>query len=201
MAAYGAASSTTTSYAKILDATTGGDGSQPAKTTTLAYRKWLQKLRILDEVPAWLPTGSALKTLGQAPKHQLADPALAARLLNITAESLMSTRADLAGPLFESLVTLGVRALAQAAEAQVSHLRTHGGTHAVDLIVEGAEGEILALEVKLAGQVEPVDVAHLHWLRESFPDRNITAAIINTGKHAYVRPDGIAVVPLACLGP
>lgn len=200
MAAYGAASSTTTSYSKILDATTGGDGSQPAKTTTIAYREWLQKLWILDEVPAWLPAGSPLKTLGQAPKHQLADPALAARLLGITENSLMREHANLAGQLFESLVTLSVRALAQAAEASVSHLRLRGGAHEIDLIVEGPEGELLALEVKLASQVETADVAHLHWLREKLPDRRLTCAVIYTGQYAYVRPDGVAVIPLACLG-
>jgi len=39
--AYAAASSTTTMYSKILDAATAGDGSQPAKTTTIAYRDLL----------------------------------------------------------------------------------------------------------------------------------------------------------------
>ena len=35
LAAYAAASSTTTSYSRMLDATTGGDGAQPAHTTTI----------------------------------------------------------------------------------------------------------------------------------------------------------------------
>lgn len=200
MAAYGAASSTTTSYSKILDATTGGDGSQPAKTTTITYRDWLHKLWILDEVPAWLPAGSPLKTLGQAPKHQLADPALAARLLGITSTNLTHAKAHFAGPLFESLVTLGVRAMAQTVEARVSHLRLQGGTHEVDLIVEGPEDEILALEVKLASEITDTDVAHLHWLRSNLPDRAVHCAVINTGQYAYVRRDGIAVIPLSCLG-
>ncbi|MGL4831275.1 MAG: ATP-binding protein, partial [Propionibacteriaceae bacterium] len=48
LAAYAAASSTTTSYSKLLDATTGGDGTQPAKTTTMAYREHLSRLWLLD---------------------------------------------------------------------------------------------------------------------------------------------------------
>ncbi len=40
------------------------------------------------------------------------------------------------GALFESLVALSVRVFAQAAEANVGHLRTHRGDHEIDLIAE-----------------------------------------------------------------
>ncbi len=139
--AYAASSSTTTAYSRLLDATTGGDSAQPAKTTTGAYRDHLSQLWLLDPVPGWTPSHNAIKQLRQAPKHQLADPALAARLLGLTASSLLSsTGAHLAGPLFESLATLGIRTMAQAAEAAVGHLRTRAGEHEVDLIVEGFDG-------------------------------------------------------------
>lgn len=202
LAAYAAASSTTTAYSRLLDTTTGGDGTQPAKTTTIAYRDHLSQLWLLDPVPGWVPTNNPNRRLQQAPKHHLADPALAASLLNQTAESLLSPRgAHLAGPLFESLVTLGIRVMAQAAEASVSHLRLHRGDREVDLIVEGADGAILGIEVKLAADVSDSDVRHLHWLRDQVPDQVADLVVITTGTTAYRRPDGIAVVPLALLGP
>lgn len=201
LAAYAAASSTTTSYSKILDATTGGDGSQPAKTTTAAYREHLTRLWLLDPVPGWLPANNPIKRLQQAPKHQLADPALAARLLGLTSASIVSSSgAHMLGPLFESLVVLGVRVAAQAAEARVSHLRLLGGDREVDLIVEGPEGQVLAIEVKLAGAVDDSDVRHLLWLRDTIPDRVVDLVVVNTGPAAYRRGDGVAVVPLALLG-
>ncbi len=202
LASYAAASSTTTAYARLLDATTGGDGSQPAKTTTIAYRDHLTRIWLLDPVPGWLPANNPIRRLQQAPKHQLADPALAARLLDISATSLLGApHAHMAGPLFESLVTLGVRVMAQAAEARVSHLRLTGGDREVDLVVQGADGQILGLEVKLAPDVTSADVRHLIWLREQIPDRVADLAVITTGTTAYRRRDGIAVVPLALLGP
>ncbi|HCG56882.1 MULTISPECIES: DUF4143 domain-containing protein [Brevibacterium] len=202
LAAYAAASSTTTAYSRLLDTTTGGDGTQPAKTTTIAYRDHLSQLWLLDPVPGWVPNNNPNRRLQQAPKHHLADPALAANLLNQTAESLLSPRgAHLAGPLFESLVTLGVRVMAQAAEASVSHLRLHGGAREVDLIVEGVDGAIVGIEVKLAADVSDSDVKHLHWLREQIPDRVADLVVVTTGTTAYRRKDGIAVVPLALLGP
>ncbi|MFT4043826.1 MAG: DUF4143 domain-containing protein [Gordonia sp. (in: high G+C Gram-positive bacteria)] len=148
ISAYAAASSTATAYSRLLDAATGGGGAQPAKTTTIAYRDHLSQLWLLDPIPGWLPVNNAIRRLQQAPKHQLADPALAVRLLSLSASSLLgSAGAHMAGPLFESLVVLGVRVMDQAAEARVSHLRLTGGDREVDLIVEGIDGRIAGVKV------------------------------------------------------
>lgn len=54
---------------------------------------------ILDPIPGWSPSRSPMSRLQQAPKHQLADPALAARILGLTARTLAGpTGAHLAGP-------------------------------------------------------------------------------------------------------
>lgn len=202
LTAYSAASSTVTAYSRLLDATTGGDGSQPAKTTTLAYRDHLTQLWLLDPVPGWSTVNNPLRRLQRSPKHQLADPALGARLLGLTPQSLLgSAGAHMAGPLFESLATLGIRVLAQAADASVSHLRLPGGEREVDLIVQGPEGQVLGVEVKLAPEVTAADVRHLLWLRDQLPDRVVDLMVVTTGTTAYRRPDGVAVVPLALLGP
>lgn len=134
MRAYAAATSTTASFDVIRDAATPGVGNKPAKTTTVPWRDILARLWILDPVPAWLPTNNRFKELAAAYKHQLVDPAFAAQLLNVTADNLIAGAS--AGPrmphdstllaaLFESLVALSLRAYAQAAEAEVRHLRTH----------------------------------------------------------------------------
>lgn len=201
LAAYAAATSSTTAYSRILDATTGGDGGQPAKTTTIAYRDHLTQLWLLDPVPGWSPRRRPLARLQQAPKHHLADPALAVRLLGLSARTLaISSGAHLAGPFFESLATLSVRVAAQAAEASVGHLRTRNGDHEVDLVVEGPEGQVLAIEVKLAPSVTDHDVRHLKWLRKQLSGDVVDLVVVTTGTQAYRRRDGVAVVPLALLG-
>jgi uncharacterized protein len=107
----------------------------------------------------------------------------------------------LLGALFESLVTLSVRVYAQPLDATVHHLRTQNGDHEIDLIVEGSDRRVVALEVKLAADVTNKDVRHLVWLRERLGERLADAAVITTGHHAYRRPDGIAVIPASLLGP
>ena len=61
-AAYAAASSTTTSYTKILNAASPGDAAKISKDSALGYRDILSKLWLLDPVPAWFPTPSPFKS-------------------------------------------------------------------------------------------------------------------------------------------
>src|SRR5262249_8620051 len=154
----------------------------------------LAQLWLLDPLPGWSATQSSFARLGTSPKHHLADPALAARLLGADTSSLLDDSApgraaprttSLLGALFESLVTLSVRVYAQAAEATVQHLRTRGGEHEVDLIVTRADRRVVALEVKLAATVDDHDVTHLRWLRERLGTDLLDAAVITTGPHAY----------------
>lgn len=210
LAAYAAATSTTAAYNTILAAATPGESDKPSKVTTIAYRDVLKQLWLIDEIPGWMPQENAFSRLAAAPKHHLADPALAARLLNATEQTLLRGSAtgpalpregSLLGGLFESLVTLSVQVYAQAAEATVSHLRDRAGEHEVDLIVEGHDGQVVAFEVKLAPTVADSDVKHLHWLAQRLGDRLADHAVITTGPEAYRRRDGVAVIPATLLGP
>lgn len=208
--AYAAATSTTASYETIRDAATPGHADKPAKTTTGPYRDTLTRLWIIDPIQAWSATRNHLAKLTATPKHHLADPALAARLLGVGAEALLAgdgggqqipRDGTLLGALFESLVTLDVRVFAQAAEAQVRHLRTSGGEREIDLIVVRDDQRVVAIEVKLSATVSDNDVRHLRWLADALGPDLLDAVVITTGTDAYRRTDGIAVVPAALLGP
>lgn len=209
MRAYAAATATTASFETIRDAATSGEREKPARSTTAPYRDTLEQLWVVDPLPAWTPTRNHLARLTGAPKHHLADPALAARLVGVGFDALLD--GDSAAPaiprdgpflgaLFESLVALDVRVFAQAAEGRVHHLRTRGGEHEVDFIVERADRRVVALEVKLAQAVGDDDVRHLHWLADRLGPDLLDAVVVTTGQEAYRRADGIAVVPAALLG-
>ena len=210
MAAYAAASSTTATFETVRDAASAGHEHKPSKKATQAYRDALTHVWVLAEVPAWIPSNNRLNELGRTPKHQLADPALAAQLLGVQASTLLAGQSSgpavaregtLLGALFESLATLSVRVYAAHNEAKVGHLRTARGRQEIDLVVERADGSIVAIEVKLARSVSADDAKHLTWLRKNLGDRVLDRVIITVGPEAYRRKDGIAVVPLALLGP
>jgi predicted AAA+ superfamily ATPase len=213
MAAYAAATATTASFEAIRRAATSNESDKPARSTVIPYRDALQRLFILDAVPAWRPARNALGELGDAAKHHLVDPALAARLVRATKARLLAGESSgpvvvrdgtQLGALFESLVTLSVRAyaaVAEAAEPEVRHVRTHRGEHEVDLVVEREDGDVLLIEVKLTAVPTDRDVAHLNWLHGRLGDQVVDRVVVTTGKTAYRRPDGVAVVPAALLGP
>lgn len=207
--AYAAATSTTTSWDKIRNAASPGMGSKPARSTTIRYVDVLTRLRILDDLDAWIPGVNHLSRVGQAPKHHLADPALAARLVGVSRGDLLTGRGPafvpgdgtFLGALFESLATMSVRVFAEVDEAELFHLRLHDGRREVDMVVERGDGGVVGLEVKLSGTVDTKDVQHLLWLRDQLGTRFLDGAILTTGTTAYRRKDGIAVIPLGLLGP
>jgi predicted AAA+ superfamily ATPase len=209
LSAYAAATGTSATWETIRDAASAGVAEKPAKTTTLPYIELLTALRILDPVEAWTTSRNHLQSLTYGPKHFLADPALAARLVRRNAtqllagahsDSLVPRDGGFLGGLFEGLACLSIRTFAQHADARVFHLRTKGGRHEVDFIVDGPNG-VVGVEVKLAGAVDDHDVRHLVWLRDRIGDDCVDLMVVHTGPDAYRRPDGVAVVPLALLGP
>ena len=206
---YGAATATDTAYSKILDAATGGDPDKPARATVEGYRDHLARIFVLDPIEAWIPTFNPLKRLTRSPKHHLVDPALAARLVGVGRKGLLGgegqrpagSTGTWLGALFESLAAQSVRVYAEATSARVGHLRTKESDREIDLIVEGDDRRIVAIEVKLSETATDHDVRHLNWLNDQLGHRLADKVLINTGDFAYRRPDGVAVVPLALLGP
>ena len=210
MAAYAAATSTATSFETIRDAATAGSSEKPAKTTVLAYRDILERLYVLDPVPAWVPTRNRIAQLSHPPKHHLVDVALVVSLLGLSARDLTGGHEPTVAPprdgafvgaLFESLVTQSLRVYAQQIEAGVGHMRTKGGRQEVDLILECLGGGVIAVEVKLNPVVDDGAVRHLHALADRMGDELLDAVVVTTGTWAYRRPDGVAVIPAAMLAP
>ncbi|MCL2490639.1 MAG: DUF4143 domain-containing protein [Propionibacteriaceae bacterium] len=166
------------------------------------------RVRVLDPLPAWIPSFAHLRRLAQSPKHHLVDPALAARLVGATFESLVKGQPEsitpkdgtFLGALFESLAVQTVRVLADACDATVSHFRLLDGRQEIDMIVQRPDFRVLAIEVKFSQQVRPDDVTSLNWLEAQIPGRVLDKVILNTSDRAYRRKDGVAVVPLALLG-
>lgn len=208
MRAYASATASTTSYNKIGQASSI-DGNIPSHITITQYREVLQQLWLLDSVEAWVPSNHNFARLASAPKHFLADPALAARLLSLDEGKLLSVdnvsmlgkqEGSALGRLFEHLVALSLKTYAQKIEATVTHFRTARGDHEVDYLIHSNFGGAVGIEVKLSPSISDHDVKHLLWLKNLMGDDLRDMVVINTGPGAYRRDDGVAVVPLALLG-
>lgn len=208
LAAYAAATGTSASWERIRDASQAGFDQLPARSTVLAYRDALLRLRILDELPAWLPTQNQLIRVAQSEKHYLADTALAMRLLNFNPGGIQVAQETrfapqdrpLFGRMFESLAVQSIRVYAERHMAKVMHYRDPQGRREVDLIITAPFGGTVAMEIKLATAPTMADAKHLLWLRRELGEELVAAVVVHAGPYAYEQ-DGVAFVPLALLGP
>ena len=172
--------------------------------TVKAYMESLSRLFVIEDLPAWnvhLRSGSLLR---KAPKRHFVDPSLAPAALGVGPQRYLEDL-EAFGFLFESMAVRDLRIYAQAHDASVYYYREYGGLE-VDAVIETRDGRWIAAEVKLGGS-SAVDGAAsaLLKLRDRVSGQRITGLaqmlVITGGRYSYRRPDGVAVVPLAALGP
>ncbi len=181
-----------------------GGGQPIAYETLAAYLDALERIFIVEDQPAWSPHLASRSRLRKVPKRHLADPALAASALGAGPQRLFDDR-EMLGHLFESMVVRDLRVYAQASAAEVFHFLDSNRLE-VDAIVQRADGAWLAAEVKL-GQAASVDAAakSLLKLRDNVDTQRMgepaKLLVVTATGYAYERSDGVAVAPLALLGP
>lgn len=193
---------TTVSIGALARDTGGADG--PLKDDTVReYLDALERLMIIEDQPAWAPHLRSRSILRSAPKRHFVDPSLAVAALRATPARLLR-EIEWLGFLFESLVVRDLRIYAQPNDAMVRHYRDNTGLE-VDAVVETAEGKWSAFEVKLGQKQIDEAAAKLLTFAERIDTtvcgRPATLAVIVATGYGYVRPDGIAVIPLGALAP
>ena len=180
----------------------GGDGPLDGETVR-SYLDSLRRLMVCEEQSAWSPRLRSRSFLRRAPKRHFVDPSLAVAALGAAPARLL-TDLEFMGLLFESLVHRDLSVYARACDATVYHYRDNTGLE-VDAVVENRQGEWCGFEVKLGGrQIDAAARALLKFrdrvdLERAGPPRTL-GVIVGSG-YGYLREDGVAVIPVAALGP
>ena len=193
----------TTVSARAIAADAGGGDGPLHGDTVRSYLNALRRLMVYEEQPSWAPHLRSRSRLRLAPKRHFADPSLAAAALGATPERILADM-KLLGALFESLVHRDLRVYARACDASVYHYRDNTGLE-VDMVVEDRHGAWCAFEVKLgAGQTDAAARTLLKF-RDRLDTENtrppaMIGVIVSAG-YGYLRDDGVAVIPIAALGP
>ena len=194
--------STTASIATLAE-DVGGPGPPLSEATARTYLATLQRLMLIEPQPPWGPHLRSRSRLRSTPKRHFVDPSVATAALRADARHLMS---DIAwfGLLFESLVVRDLRVYAQAMDADVYHYRDNTGLE-VDAIVDAGPGRWAAFEVKLGThRIDDAARGLLKFAQRVDTDRcgePAALCIIVHDGYAYERADGVAVIPVAALGP
>jgi len=194
-------------------------GSQATKTTILkdcvqnyeslhintldSYLSALNKLFVIDDLPAWSPKLRSKTTIRISDTHHFLDPAIAAYFLQASPRDLLYDPNTL-GLLFESLAIRDLRIYSQALRGKLSHYRDKSGLEA-DAIIHLSDGRWAAIEVKLGSRQVDEAAKNLLALKERIDTTHINPPsfllIITGTEFAYQRKDGVLVVPLGCLRP
>ncbi|QGH70787.1 ATP-binding protein [Pseudactinotalea sp. HY158] len=203
LASYARHVSTPASTATIATDTSSGQGPALRSETVSAYIDALERIMVVEEQPSWGPHLRSRALVRQAPVRQVVDPSLAVAALAASPPRLLRDPNSL-GLLFESLVVRDVRVYAGPLDADVLHYRDSSGRE-VDLIVQLRDGRWIAAEVKLSARWIDDAAESLQAFARNLDSRRVpppaAMVVITAASHAYTRPDGVHVVPLACLGP
>ena len=160
-------------------------------------RKWLALLQASSIITLVEPYfGNRTKRLTKAPKMCFLDTGLAAFLNGFSSEEHLFS-STMAGAFWETFVVGQVwRHLAfRGLDPSVHFWRTAGGNE-VDIVIEQADGKIIAAECKLKEYADISDTRGLQSMAEVEGNRISNRFIVCRTPNSYQLSDGTWVVPL-----
>ncbi len=179
------------------------DGSSLELNTIASYLEVFEKLFLFDNIPPFSPSIRSSVRIKQQEKRHLADPSLACALLRANPNILLNDLNTL-GFLFEALCERDLRIYAESFGGNLYHYQDYSGKE-IDAVIEMSDGSWSAVEIKLgAHQID--EAAHnLLSIKKAFlaDEKSVppSSLIVVCGmtNAAYLRPDGVYVVPITAL--
>ena len=168
------------------------------RRTSASYLEMLAVLGLVAEIPTW--HSNRVQRLVSMPKLYMTDSGLAAWLMGVDHQGLMRDT-DARGRILETYVAAQLRSEVETSAGKVHmfHLRTQGGDHEIDLVVETGR-RLAAFEVKSSSAPTSRDARHIAWLRDRLPPGQFAGGVVfHTGPHHYRLDQGIEAVPIAGL--
>ena len=191
-------SSNSTLINDISDNVTSSD-LEVSRNTVADYLDVLNKLHIIENQPSYMYKIRSKSNVGKKAKRHFTDPSLACAALNITPEKLMNDL-NTFGFYFEALCERDLRIYAESIDAKLFHYRDNITGLEVDSIIEIADGEYGAIEIKLGANQEEEAANNLKRFYNSVEVKPKFMCIICGLYNAVVkRPDGIYILPITAL--
>ncbi|MXW41718.1 MAG: ATP-binding protein [Acidimicrobiia bacterium] len=168
------------------------------RRTALGYRELLERLYVVDELPAW--TSNRLKRLSLSPKRFLIDSSLLAAVTGASSQTAMKD-GTLLGRLLETFVVAQLRAQAAVSEhrCRLFHLRQHHGRYEIDVVAEINAQQIIGIEIKATAAPSKDDARHLKWLRDQIGERFVAGVVLHTGPASFSLGTRLWALPISTL--
>ena len=170
-----------------------------SRNTVTDYLDILNKLHLIENQNSFMYNIRSRANVGKIAKRHFTDPSLGCAVLNITPEKLLNDL-ETFGFYFEALCERDLRIYAESLDAKLYHYRENITGLEVDAIVEIADGEYGAIEIKLGSNQEEKAAKNLKKFYDSVDVKPKFMCIICGLYDAIVkRPDGIYVIPITAL--
>lgn len=169
----------------------------PTPTLT-RYLPLFETIYAYHAIPAW--SRNLTSKAVRRPKLHMIDSGLAAALLGIDAAALARPTATYAGQLLESFVAGEIARQLTWSEtaATLYHWRDRDGPE-VDLLLEAADGRIVAIEVKAAVDVNDRAFSALRLLRDRLGDQLVAGVVLHCGDRPRSFGPRMHALPIATL--
>jgi len=167
--------------------------------TVKAHIELLSQLFLLHRLRPWSANLGARQV--KTPKLLLTDTGLAAALVGVDAARYSAPdQGALAGGLFETFVVMELIKQASWSTTPVElYFYRDSDKREVDLVVESASGDVVAIEAKTAAATTASDLRGLRVLRDKLGERFKTGIVVYSGEHTLPIDDRIWAVPLSGL--
>ena len=144
--------------------------------------------------------GSSAARTRRRPKLHITDTGLAASLLGLDAQRLLSPDATRVGQLLETFVVMEIVKQLGWSDQRVSlsHYRSEDDRE-VDLLMETPDGRLVGIEVKAAIDVDDRDFGHLAHIRDRFGDRFVNGVVLHCGQTVERWGDRLTSAPVSAL--
>lgn len=180
--------------AQLVNYSQISEALQIPRQTVKRYMGLLKQLFVFQELPAW--HGNENKRLVKTPKVHMVDTGLACGVRRINAARLAEDRA-LFGHLLENYIFCELQKMASWSEEPLYfyHYRDKDKVE-VDIVIETALGDVIAIEVKSGATITPADFKGLERLRDVVGDRFKMGILLYDGDHSNQLSDRICLAPL-----
>lgn len=194
--------STTATKKKLASNIRDVDDESIDYDSVCTYLDVFERLFLLDNQKPFSSNIRSSVRIKQSEKRHFCDPSLPCALLSATPDRLINDLETFAF-LFESLCERDLKIYAEAFGAQLFHYQDYTNKE-IDAVIELKDGRWCAFEIKLGANQIDKAAENLIEIRNKIIEEggkapSVMCVICGLSNAAYIRPDGVFVVPITSL--
>lgn len=192
---------------KTILADVSSNYSDITMPTLSSYISALERLYVIEDIPAWCPSIRSATTIRSGKKKEFTDPSIAVAALGLSPDILLEDL-NTFGYIFECLCIRDLKVYSVALGGTVSYYHDRYGLEA-DCVLHLSDGRYALIEFKLGSREIEEGAKHLLELKRLIIKANEEGRarlrepdllmVITGGEMAYTREDGVKIIPIGTL--